>query len=97
MAKIDLPPAVVRAFVKDMRAYFAETNGHKQDEMAARQLHAYPTIRRARAANSLAMTQGKPAHAPGIRGLSRAGRSVPAYGRVRGSANASVGPKSRAI
>jgi len=27
---IDLPPAVARAFVKDMRAFFAEEDKHKQ-------------------------------------------------------------------
>jgi hypothetical protein len=28
---------VAKAFVKDMKAYFAETNGIKRDEIAARQ------------------------------------------------------------
>ncbi len=37
---LDLPPAVARAFVKDMRAFFAEEDKHKQDEIAARQLSA---------------------------------------------------------
>lgn len=37
---LDLPPAVARAFVKDMKAYFAEQNAIKRDEIAARQLHA---------------------------------------------------------
>jgi hypothetical protein len=37
---IELPPAVTRAFVKDMRAFFAEKNAIKRDEIAARQLHA---------------------------------------------------------
>jgi hypothetical protein len=37
---LDLPPAVARAFVEDMRAYFAEPNQIKRDEIAARQLHA---------------------------------------------------------
>ena len=37
---IDLPPAVARAFVEDMRAYFDEENRYKQDEIALRQLHA---------------------------------------------------------
>ena len=27
-------------FLQDMRAYFAEEDGHKRDEIAARQLHA---------------------------------------------------------
>ena len=37
---LDLPPAVARRFVEDMRAYFAETNLIKRDEIAARRLHA---------------------------------------------------------
>ncbi|SRR6185295_14056265 len=36
---IELPPGFARRFV-DMRAYFAETNLIKRDEIAARQLHA---------------------------------------------------------
>jgi hypothetical protein len=37
---IELPPAIARAFVKDMRASFAEENAIKRDEIAARQLFA---------------------------------------------------------
>jgi hypothetical protein len=37
---IDLPPAAARRFFEDMRAFFKETNQIKQDEIAARQLHA---------------------------------------------------------
>ena len=37
---LNLPPTVARAFVKDMRAYFAEEDGHKRDVIAVRQLHA---------------------------------------------------------
>lgn len=37
---IELPPAVARRFVEDMRAYFSESNSIKHDEIAARQLHA---------------------------------------------------------
>jgi len=37
---LELPPAVARAFVKDMRAFFAEESRYKQDEIAARQLSA---------------------------------------------------------
>ncbi len=37
---IELPPAVARRFVEDMRAFFAEKNSVKRDEIAARQLHA---------------------------------------------------------
>ncbi len=37
---LDLPPAIARAFVKDMRAYFAEEDQTKRDAIAVRQLHA---------------------------------------------------------
>jgi hypothetical protein len=37
---IELTPEVARAFVADMRAYFAAPNQTKQHEIAARQLHA---------------------------------------------------------
>jgi hypothetical protein len=37
---IELPPAVGRAFVRDMRAFLAEKNPIKRDEIAARQLWA---------------------------------------------------------
>jgi hypothetical protein len=37
---LDLPPAVARAFVKDMRAYFAEPNQIKRDAIAANQMAA---------------------------------------------------------
>jgi len=36
--QLDLPAAVARSFVADMKAYFAEANRYKQDEIAARQL-----------------------------------------------------------
>src|SRR5579864_3520592 len=36
---IELPPAVAR-LVEDMRVFHAEPNATKQDEIAARQLHA---------------------------------------------------------
>jgi hypothetical protein len=36
---LDLPPAVARAFVEDMKAYFAEEDRRKRDEIALRQLH----------------------------------------------------------
>ncbi len=35
---IDPPPEVARRFVADMRAYHAEPDGIKRDEIAARQL-----------------------------------------------------------
>jgi hypothetical protein len=41
---IELPPAVARRFVEHMRAFFAEKNGIKRDEIAARQLHASADI-----------------------------------------------------
>jgi hypothetical protein len=37
---LDLPPDVARAFVDDMRAYFAEENPIKRDGVAVRQLRA---------------------------------------------------------
>ena len=37
---IDLPPAVARNFVRDMRAFFAEKNTIKRDAIAAQQLHS---------------------------------------------------------
>ena len=36
---LDLPPEVARAFVKDMKAFFAEEDRLKRDEIALRQLH----------------------------------------------------------
>lgn len=36
---IEIPPAAARRFVEDMRAFHAEKNGHRRDEIAARQLH----------------------------------------------------------
>ena len=37
---LELPPAAARAFVQDMRAFFAAKTGFERDEIAARQLHA---------------------------------------------------------
>jgi len=37
---IELPPAVAKAFVADIHAYFKEKNQIRQHEIAARQLHA---------------------------------------------------------
>ena len=37
---IELPPEIAKAFVRDMRAFFNAKNQIKQDEIAARQLHA---------------------------------------------------------
>ena len=37
---IELPPAVARAFVKDMKSFFAEEDKHRQDLIAVRQLNA---------------------------------------------------------
>ena len=39
-APLELPPAVARSFIKDLRAFHAEPNAIKRDEIAARQLHA---------------------------------------------------------
>jgi hypothetical protein len=38
--RLDLPPAVAKAFVRDMRAYFAEEPGAKRDAIAVHQLRA---------------------------------------------------------
>jgi hypothetical protein len=38
--QLELPPDVARAFVDDMRAYFAEENPIKRDGIAVRQLRA---------------------------------------------------------
>jgi hypothetical protein len=37
---LEIPPAVARAFAKDIRAFHAATTGLERDEIAARQLHA---------------------------------------------------------
>jgi hypothetical protein len=37
---IDLPLDVAQGFVRDMQAYFAESNASKRDTIAARQLYA---------------------------------------------------------
>ncbi len=37
---IELPPSLARRFMEDLRAFFAEKNNIKADEIAARQLHA---------------------------------------------------------
>jgi len=37
---LELPPEIGRAFVRDMRLYFATENKIKRDEIAARQRHA---------------------------------------------------------
>lgn len=39
-APIEVPPEVARRFIADMRAFHAERNAIKRDEIAARQLHA---------------------------------------------------------
>lgn len=36
----DIPPQVAKAFVRAMRAFFAEKDQIKADEIASRQLHA---------------------------------------------------------
>jgi|SRR5579871_2694712 len=41
---LDLPMEVVKAFVKDMRAFHAGPNAIKRDEIAARQLPRAPII-----------------------------------------------------
>jgi hypothetical protein len=45
MAKpLDVPMEVAKAFVKDMRAYFAEPNAIKRDEIASRQMFVLSTV-----------------------------------------------------
>jgi hypothetical protein len=44
LKQIELPPAVARRFVDDMRAFHAEPNAIKRDEIAGRQLHALGNI-----------------------------------------------------
>ena len=41
----DLTPEVARRFADDMLAFFGETNPHKRDEIAARQLSALNEFR----------------------------------------------------
>jgi hypothetical protein len=43
---VEIPPAVVHAFVEDMRDFFAEDNAIKRNDIAARQLHALNEYRR---------------------------------------------------
>ena len=45
---VELPPNVAQAFAKDMRAFFAASSSLKQDEIAARQMHALNEHRRPR-------------------------------------------------
>jgi hypothetical protein len=37
--QFEVPPAAARSFFQDMRAFFAEKNSIKADEIAARQIH----------------------------------------------------------
>jgi hypothetical protein len=46
---IELSPAVARRFVEDMRAFHAEPNAIKADEIAGRQLHILRENQSARA------------------------------------------------
>jgi hypothetical protein len=39
-SRFELPPTVARAFLKDMRAFFAVSDPGKRDEIALRQMHA---------------------------------------------------------
>jgi hypothetical protein len=39
---LEIPPSAARAFVEDMRAFFAQKSTIKADEIAARQLHVLP-------------------------------------------------------
>jgi hypothetical protein len=46
--QLELPPEVAHAFVEDTRAYFAEPNAVKRDEIAAHQLHVLRAYQRPR-------------------------------------------------
>jgi hypothetical protein len=39
-APLELPPEVAKDFVDDMRAFFAEPDGHERNAIAVRQLRA---------------------------------------------------------
>ena len=39
---IELPPAVARRFLEDMRAFFAQESPIKRDEIAGRQITDFP-------------------------------------------------------
>ena len=43
--RVVLPPSVAANFVRDMRAFHAEANATKRDEIAARQLHVLDKFR----------------------------------------------------
>jgi hypothetical protein len=45
---LELPTEIARAFVRDMRAFFAESHAIKRDEIAARQLTALRAYQRPR-------------------------------------------------
>jgi hypothetical protein len=45
---LDFPPAVAKAFVKDMAVYFVESNPMKRDHIALRQLHALKDLQGSR-------------------------------------------------
>jgi hypothetical protein len=49
--QIELPRQIAKRFLEDMRAYFAEPDGHKADAIAARQLRVlreYPAGKKLR-------------------------------------------------
>jgi hypothetical protein len=43
--RVILPPSAVASFVRDMRAFLAESNDTKRDEIAARQLDVLEKFR----------------------------------------------------
>ena len=43
--RVILPPSAVASFVRDMRAFLAESNAAKRDEIAARQLDVLEKFR----------------------------------------------------
>jgi hypothetical protein len=65
---LDLPMQVANAFVKNMRAFHAEPNAIKRDEIAARQLHALreynpPRAKKLRVTDVIEMFQEMKDHA----------------------------------
>jgi hypothetical protein len=56
---IDQPPEVARAFVRDMRAFHAEKDAIKRDEIASRQMRTLQEIPRDRGKSRFASSDIK--------------------------------------
>jgi hypothetical protein len=78
---IDLPPVVARAFIKDMRASFAENDAIKRDEIAARQLRALRDYNPPRAKSGYPTSSRVSPAAPAASGAPRCGRISTGIGR----------------